>query len=145
ATPTRDTTTRSSSTTAAPYSRIRQLLADARLGDRQARPDRIGIAWLRHTCGTCRFCRRGDENLCVTPAFTGWDADGGYAALVRCTEKVHEQVYRACKHPTRRPVHPLMSCYEPATCGFAGAPPGIRTQNLRIKSPLIDVSPGAAR
>ncbi|MCB1015538.1 MAG: zinc-dependent alcohol dehydrogenase family protein [Acidimicrobiales bacterium] len=41
--------------------------------------ERIGIAWLRHTCGTCRFCRRGDENLCVAPRFTGWDADGGYA------------------------------------------------------------------
>ena len=41
--------------------------------------DRVGIAWLRHTCGRCRFCRRGDENLCVEPAFTGWDADGGYA------------------------------------------------------------------
>jgi propanol-preferring alcohol dehydrogenase len=41
--------------------------------------DRIGIAWLRHTCGTCRFCRRGDENLCLAPRFTGWDADGGYA------------------------------------------------------------------
>jgi alcohol dehydrogenase, propanol-preferring len=40
---------------------------------------RVGIAWLRHTCGVCRFCRRGDENLCVTPRFTGWDADGGYA------------------------------------------------------------------
>lgn len=40
---------------------------------------RVGIAWLRHTCGTCRFCARGDENLCVAPAFTGWDADGGYA------------------------------------------------------------------
>lgn len=40
---------------------------------------RIGIAWLRHTCGTCRFCRRGDENLCLAPRFTGWDDDGGYA------------------------------------------------------------------
>ncbi len=40
---------------------------------------RIGIAWLRRTCGRCRFCRRGAENLCLTPAFTGWDADGGYA------------------------------------------------------------------
>src|SRR5690606_37152217 len=38
-----------------------------------------GIAWLRHTCGVCRFCARGDENLCVSPRFTGWDADGGYA------------------------------------------------------------------
>ncbi len=41
--------------------------------------ERIGIAWLRHTCGSCRFCRRGAENLCLTPRFTGWDADGGYA------------------------------------------------------------------
>jgi propanol-preferring alcohol dehydrogenase len=41
--------------------------------------DRIGIAWLRSTCGKCRFCVRGDENLCVAPAFAGYDADGGYA------------------------------------------------------------------
>ena len=41
--------------------------------------DRIGVAWLRHTCGRCRFCLRGDENLCVAPRFTGWDDDGGYA------------------------------------------------------------------
>jgi propanol-preferring alcohol dehydrogenase len=41
--------------------------------------DRVGIAWLRGTCGTCRFCARGDENLCLTPRFTGWDEDGGYA------------------------------------------------------------------
>ena len=41
--------------------------------------DRVGIAWLRWTCGTCRFCRRGDETLCLAPRFTGWDDDGGYA------------------------------------------------------------------
>jgi alcohol dehydrogenase, propanol-preferring len=41
--------------------------------------DRVGVPWLRHTCGACRFCLRGDENLCVTPRFTGWDDDGGYA------------------------------------------------------------------
>ncbi len=41
--------------------------------------ERVGIAWLRHTCGKCRFCLRGDENLCLSPRFTGWDADGGYA------------------------------------------------------------------
>lgn len=40
---------------------------------------RAGIAWLRHTCGRCRWCRRGQENLCLDPRFTGWDADGGYA------------------------------------------------------------------
>jgi alcohol dehydrogenase, propanol-preferring len=41
--------------------------------------DRIGIAWLRATCGACRPCRRGAENLCLAPRFTGWTDDGGYA------------------------------------------------------------------
>ena len=40
---------------------------------------RVGIAWLGATCGVCHWCRRGAENLCVTPHFTGWDADGGFA------------------------------------------------------------------
>ncbi len=40
---------------------------------------RIGIAWLRHTCGACRYCRAGRENLCPNSAYTGWDADGGFA------------------------------------------------------------------
>ena len=41
--------------------------------------DRAGVAWLRETCGECRFCRRGAENLCPRSRYTGWDADGGYA------------------------------------------------------------------
>ena len=41
--------------------------------------DRVGIAWLRHTCGECGYCLRGDENLCPQSRYTGWDADGGYA------------------------------------------------------------------
>ena len=40
---------------------------------------RIGVPWLGGTDGTCRYCRRGAENLCVAPTFTGWDVDGGYA------------------------------------------------------------------
>lgn len=44
--------------------------------------DRVGVAWLRHTCGICRFCRRGQENLCPESLYTGWDADGGYAEFV---------------------------------------------------------------
>ncbi|MDD7939547.1 zinc-binding alcohol dehydrogenase family protein [Actinomycetospora lutea] len=44
-----------------------------------AEGDRVGVAWLRGTCGTCRFCRRGAENLCPSSEYTGWDADGGYA------------------------------------------------------------------
>jgi len=47
--------------------------------------DRVGIAWLRATCGTCRYCRAGSENLCLAARFTGYHADGGYAewAVVR--------------------------------------------------------------
>ena len=47
--------------------------------ERFAPGDRIGIAWLRGTCGRCRWCRSGRENLCRDALFTGWDADGGYA------------------------------------------------------------------
>lgn len=41
--------------------------------------DRAGIAWLRHTCGTCRFCAAGRENLCEASRFTGYHENGGYA------------------------------------------------------------------
>ena len=51
--------------------------ADA--GDEFYVGDRVGIAWLRHTCGVCAYCRRGDENLCPNSRYTGWDSDGGYA------------------------------------------------------------------
>lgn len=40
---------------------------------------RIGVAWLRHTCGVCDYCRAGRENLCESSLFTGYHADGGYA------------------------------------------------------------------
>jgi propanol-preferring alcohol dehydrogenase len=41
--------------------------------------DRVGIAWLRSTCGRCRFCLGGRENLCADSTYTGWTHDGGYA------------------------------------------------------------------
>jgi propanol-preferring alcohol dehydrogenase len=43
--------------------------------------DRVGIAWLRHTDGTCPACRAGSENLCPASRYTGYHADGGYAEL----------------------------------------------------------------
>jgi len=46
---------------------------------RFAAGDRVGVAWLGGVCGSCAYCRRGDENLCRSPVFTGWDRDGGYA------------------------------------------------------------------
>jgi alcohol dehydrogenase, propanol-preferring len=41
--------------------------------------DRVGIPWLGYTCGICRFCRDGMENLCDRPLFTGYTRDGGFA------------------------------------------------------------------
>lgn len=41
--------------------------------------DRAGVGWLASTCGECRFCASGRENLCPDARFTGWDRDGGYA------------------------------------------------------------------
>jgi propanol-preferring alcohol dehydrogenase len=46
---------------------------------------RVGVAWLHRTCGRCRFCLSGRENLCTDPDFTGWTVDGGYAEL--CTAR----------------------------------------------------------
>ena len=48
--------------------------------------ERIGIPWLRRTCGVCRACRTGRENLCPDSAYTGWDADGGYAEYTTVPE-----------------------------------------------------------
>jgi propanol-preferring alcohol dehydrogenase len=59
------------------------------LGERAVRfsvGDRVGIAWLRRTCGSCRACRRGQENLCRLSEYTGWDADGGFAEYAVVTE-----------------------------------------------------------
>jgi len=44
--------------------------------------NRVGVAWLAGTDGSCRYCRRGSENLCPQSVYTGWDRDGGYAEYV---------------------------------------------------------------
>ncbi len=41
--------------------------------------ERVGVPWLGATCGVCRYCRAGNENLCDAPQFTGYTIDGGYA------------------------------------------------------------------
>jgi alcohol dehydrogenase, propanol-preferring len=52
--------------------------------------DRVGVAWLAGTDGSCRYCRRGAENLCPRSVFTGWDIHGGYAEyLVAADAYVH--------------------------------------------------------
>ncbi len=43
---------------------------------------RVGVAWIASTCGKCRFCLSGRENLCEAATFTGWDGDGGFAEMI---------------------------------------------------------------
>jgi alcohol dehydrogenase, propanol-preferring len=49
--------------------------------------ERVGIPWLGWTCGKCRYCRSGRENLCPRARFTGYDLDGGYAELAVADER----------------------------------------------------------
>ncbi|MDJ0523129.1 MAG: zinc-dependent alcohol dehydrogenase family protein [Planctomycetota bacterium] len=51
-------------------------------GQRFQPGDRVGVAWLHETCGSCADCARGDENLCRSARYTGWTAHGGYAERV---------------------------------------------------------------
>lgn len=62
---------------------VGRVVAAGREGASLREGDRAGVAWLHASCGTCRFCRRGAENLCLGPRFTGWDVDGGYAEYVK--------------------------------------------------------------
>lgn len=48
--------------------------------------DRVGVPWLGHTCGTCRYCLGGRENLCDHPSFTGYTRDGGYSDVTLADE-----------------------------------------------------------
>jgi alcohol dehydrogenase, propanol-preferring len=57
---------------------------------------RIGVAWLRHTCGTCRFCRAGRENLCALSRYTGYHAHGGYAQYAVVPEAFAYEVPKDC-------------------------------------------------
>jgi propanol-preferring alcohol dehydrogenase len=62
-------------------------VADLGEGCRRFKPgDRVGIAWLRHTCGACAYCMRGRENLCPEARFSGWDENGGYAQWATVSE-----------------------------------------------------------
>jgi propanol-preferring alcohol dehydrogenase len=54
--------------------------------------ERVGVPWLRWTCGRCRWCLEGRENLCTAPAFTGWDADGGFADLAVVDERFAHRI-----------------------------------------------------
>jgi propanol-preferring alcohol dehydrogenase len=55
--------------------------------ERFAAGERVGIPWLGWTCGECRYCRSGRENLCERARFTGYTVDGGYAELAVADER----------------------------------------------------------
>src|SRR3990172_7348229 len=54
---------------------------------RFAAGDRVGVPWLGWTCGECRYCRSGRENLCDRARFTGYQLDGGYAERALADER----------------------------------------------------------
>ncbi len=58
---------------------VGRVVAVGRDVDRFCVGERVGIPWLGYTCGGCRFCRQGLENLCENARFTGYQIDGGYA------------------------------------------------------------------
>ncbi|MCG5218237.1 zinc-binding alcohol dehydrogenase family protein [Streptosporangium sp. KLBMP 9127] len=66
---------------------------------------RVGVAWLRATCGRCRYCRRDAENLCPYSRYTGWDADGGYAEYLTAPQ---DFVYTLPEGPPAERLAPLM-------------------------------------
>src|SRR3954454_15486333 len=62
-----------------PVPALPRVLAHQIVGVAEDTGERVGVPWLGWTCGACRFCRRGQENLCVRARFTGRDIDGGFA------------------------------------------------------------------
>jgi propanol-preferring alcohol dehydrogenase len=93
--------------------------------DRFQLGDRIGIAWLRGTDGSCEFCRSGAENLCPRSTYTGWDADGGFAEFA-----VVPQDY-AYRIPASRPPEELAPLLCAGIIGYrsllrSNLPPGGR-------------------
>ncbi len=52
----------------------------------------VGLAWLRHTCGLCKFCKSGRENLCESQRFTGYHEDGGFAEYALVDERFAYQI-----------------------------------------------------
>ena len=65
-----------------------QIVGEAVAGGARFAPgERVGVPWLAWTCGECRFCLGGRENLCDRARFTGYDVDGGFAELAVADER----------------------------------------------------------
>ena len=67
--------------------------------------ERVGVPWLYKTCGKCKYCHRGQENLCTDALFTGYDVDGGFAEYTVAPE---EFVYRLPENYADLEVSPLL-------------------------------------
>ncbi|MEN2976044.1 zinc-dependent alcohol dehydrogenase family protein [Tistrella bauzanensis] len=65
---------------------------------------RVGVPWLGHTCGCCRFCEAGAENLCDHPVFTGYTRDGGFATHVVADAAFTVPLDGACDPVTTAPL-----------------------------------------
>jgi propanol-preferring alcohol dehydrogenase len=66
---------------------VGRVVAAGRGAERYREGDRVGVPWLGWTCGECRYCRTGRENLCDRARFTGYDIDGGYAGYAAADER----------------------------------------------------------
>jgi alcohol dehydrogenase, propanol-preferring len=64
-----------------------QIVGEVVRGERFEDGERVGVPWLGWTCGECRYCRSGRENLCERAEFTGYTRDGGYAELAVADER----------------------------------------------------------
>src|SRR3989304_5845656 len=67
--------------------------------------DRAGVPWLFRACGSCEFCRRGDENLCPDAEFTGLHQHGGYAAYMLADARF---AFRLPSHVAAEHLAPLL-------------------------------------
>jgi propanol-preferring alcohol dehydrogenase len=66
---------------------VGQVVGRGKGAERFAEGERVGVPWLGWTCGECRYCRSGRENLCERARFTGYQLDGGYAELTVADER----------------------------------------------------------
>jgi propanol-preferring alcohol dehydrogenase len=66
---------------------VGRVVAGGQGADRFKTGERVGVPWLGYTDGTCRYCRRGQENLCDQPLFTGYTIDGGFAEYAAADQR----------------------------------------------------------